>query len=90
MDDTRCSICGGNAGNVTRTQGRHELCAARQRHGLPTPSLGERCPKCQGRGWWRATPVPAILPVYFSPADDARGIAAIFPPCSECGGKGYN
>lgn len=87
-----CKLCGGNAGRLS-PEGSHYLCESRARLGLPTPCLGMRCKKCGGRGWWREDggPSPALaLPVYFDPGEAARGIAAIFPPCSDCGGKGHN
>jgi hypothetical protein len=89
-DRPRCTLCGGNVG--TLPQGRHNLCAARWLQGLATPSLGEACVKCDGRGWWRADGGPqtgASLPVYFNPVAMERGMRAIFPPCPDCNGKGY-
>jgi hypothetical protein len=85
-----CSLCGGDYGSMP--EGRHELCAARAHLSLPTPCLGMRCPKCQGRGWWRADggpPPGASLPVYSSPYAMAKGVKAIFPDCPDCDGKGY-
>lgn len=83
-----CTLCGGDYG--TMPDGRHNLCAARAELSLPTPNLGMRCQACEGRGWKRDTPLPAALPVYFDPAQLARGVRAIFPPCPTCGGKGHN
>lgn len=88
--DVPCRLCGGTYGSGQ--DGAHCLCTARARLSLPTPSLGEQCPRCEGRGWWRADGGPqpgAALPVYFNPAECARGVTAIFPPCLDCGGRGH-
>jgi hypothetical protein len=86
----RCNLCGGNVGQMPG--GRHNLCAARAERGLATPSLGERCGVCDGRGWTATEHVMrgGAIPVYFHPGEMARGLAAIFPPCKACAGRGHD
>lgn len=48
-----CELCGGTAGELNHTDDHdavHELCAARYRYGLPTPSEGGTCEACNGLG----------------------------------------
>ena len=86
--DHRCTLCHGSHG--TLVGGQHLLCGALAAAGRPTPNLGERCTRCEGRGWWRADGGPrGPLPVYFNPFDCARGTRAIFPECPDCGGRGH-
>ena len=75
-----CRLCGGNAGSLNES-GVHYLCAALAAQGLPTPSLGSRCARCNGTGTTARTVAPVIDP---SPA----ALAALFPPCPECNGLG--
>ena len=49
MKDFKCTLCGGSAGNFN-ADGAHNVCAARARLGLATPSLGAKCPECGGSG----------------------------------------
>ena len=79
-----CSICGGSAGQLLN--GAHCLCTARQVHGMATPSLGDKCPRCNGSGTLGRGGV--MLGFDLGPAAIARSIKAQFPPCQECGGKG--
>lgn len=82
----RCSLCGGNAGQLN-TDGVHNMCAARKAYGLATPNLGERCSTCKGSGTLGCGGV--MLSFDEGPTRIARSIAAQFPPCSTCKGKGY-
>jgi hypothetical protein len=79
-----CEICGGTAG--MRQLARHglkshNLCVARQKHGSPTPSLGDECPECLGVG---CHPRSAVGPVNPNQAD----IEAWAPTCKPCKGSG--
>jgi len=80
-----CELCGGAAGQLI--DGAHALCRARTNLGLPTPSLGNRCERCAGRGTLGTGGV--MLDLSHGPAVIARSIAAQFPPCPTCGGRGY-
>ena len=82
-----CTICGGNAGRLA-PEGYHYFCAALQARGLPTPSLGTRCENCNGSG--TCGKGGALLSFDLGPAAIARSIAAQFPPCPACAGKGYS
>jgi len=82
----RCTLCGGNAGQLI--EGAHALCFARAGHGLPTPSLGERCALCHGSGTTGRGGV--MLDLGLGPATIARSLAAQFPPCPVCDGRGYS
>ena len=82
-----CSLCGGNAGQLSPA-GVHYLCAARAEYGQPTPPLGTRCESCNGSGTTGKGGVPLLFDE--GPARIARSIAAQFPPCKACSGKGYN
>lgn len=81
----RCFLCGGNAGQLP--EGRHNFCAARADLGLPTPNLGERCECCGGSGTLGRGGV--MLDFDHGPAAIARSVAAQFPPCKTCNGRGY-
>lgn len=85
MDAATCSLCYGNAGRLN-DKGQHNLCTARAAVGLATPSLGTRCETCGGRGTNGRGGV--FLDFTLGPATIARSIAAQFPPCPDCGGKG--
>src|ERR1044071_6514801 len=94
MQDTQsrpaCRLCGGNAG--TLVAGTHNLCAARHRAGLPTPSLGTACAACYGTGITRRPGAPAAGPMLdfrMGPAAIARALTALYPACPVCHGKGY-
>ena len=80
-----CNICGGWARRLP-THGAHEMCLARRRLGLPTPSLGDQGPDCGGRGSSGTGGV--MLDLCLGPASIARAIVAQFPPCGLCGGTG--
>lgn len=80
-----CTLCGGNAGQLVN--GAHNLCTARANLGLATPNLGQRCDSCKGSGTLGRGGV--MLSFDLGPARIARSIAAQFPPCSTCNGKGY-
>ena len=80
-----CKLCGGDAGELSRN-GAHYLCEARAKHGEPTPCLGIRCKVCTGSGV-----KPGFrggVPLFFEEGS-ARSIAAQFPPCEACDGRGY-
>ena len=81
-----CSICGGFARRLP-DHGAHNLCAARVERGLPTPSLGNCCPDCDGQGSTGQGGVPLFLD-HLSPGEIARSIAAQFPACVTCAGSG--
>jgi hypothetical protein len=80
-----CNICGGFAQKLPE-HGAHNLCAARLERGLPTPSLGRQCPDCSGAGTTGTGGVMLFLDL--GPAAIARSIAAQFPPCQQCAGRG--
>ena len=82
---SKCKLCGGNAGRLG-PDGIHFLCAARAAQGLPTPSLGTRCPTCDGAGTLGRG--GAMLFTALGPAAIERSIRAQFPPCHSCRGKG--
>lgn len=81
----RCTLCGGNAGQVI--DGGHNSCKARAALNLPTPCLGDTCVACNGAGTQGKGGV--MLSFDSGPAAIARSIAAQFPPCPSCAGKGY-
>ena len=83
---TKCCICGGTAGRIIPEEG-HYLCQELKKRGLPTPSLGETCPVCNGTGSLGKGGVPLFFDM--GPAAIRRSIDAQFPPCLKCGGKGY-
>ncbi len=82
----KCVICGGTAG-VIPEEG-HYLCQERKKLGLPTPNLGCRCPDCNGAGT-TGKGGGVMLFTDIGPAAIKRSIDAQFPPCEQCGGKGY-
>ena len=83
----RCQLCGGNAGALV--DGVHNLCAARQKLRLPTPSLGERCTKCGGQ---KVLPHSSCGPMLFlegnTPGATKLAIEAWAPSCDHCHGTG--
>ena len=83
----RCEVCGGNAGRLSN--GRHELCAARQARGLATPSLGDRCAECAGSGHLPRPQTGLMLPLDLGPRRIRDAIEAWAPTCSACGGTGH-
>jgi len=82
-----CKYCGGSAGSFNPT-GSHYLCEARAASGGPTPSLGNRCPTCNGSGVRPGFKGGVMLSLDEGPARIARSIAAQFPPCQTCSGSG--
>ena len=44
-----CQLCGSDMGTFN-VNGNHNLCQALASHDMPTPSLGTRCPTCDGTG----------------------------------------
>lgn len=84
-----CYLCGGNAGTFS-PNGAHYLCEARYASGSPTPSLGMRCECCNGSGVKRGFRGGVMLGFDLHPSIIARSIAAQFPPCIECDGRGYS
>ena len=85
MSDKACSICGGTAGQLPPS-GAHHLCEARKKLGVPTPSLGDKCPTCGGAGHTTKvkTGVGVALPADLSQKEMDR----LFPKCETCGGTG--
>ena len=81
----KCRLCSGSAGALDET-GAHGLCTARAARGLATPSLGDRCPRCNGTK--RTGRGGAMLSFDMGPARIARSIDAQFPPCRTCDGTG--
>lgn len=79
-----CNLCGGTAGQLL--DGAHCLCTARAALSQPTPSLGDRCPACNGSGTTGRGGV--FLDFSLGPQRIARSIAAQFPPCQQCAGTG--
>jgi DnaJ-class molecular chaperone len=85
-----CSICGGTVGSGSTEHAAHWLCYGRQRRSLPTPSLGQQCPDCNGRG--SRSKVRYGVPMFLdghTPRDFERSVNAIWPPCETCGGHGH-
>jgi hypothetical protein len=84
----RCLLCGRNAGTLNANM-VHELCGARQRIGLATPCLGDRCSKCRGM---KRLPKSELGPAVFlegtGPGAIARGIDSWAPKCDHCDGTG--
>ena len=81
----RCKLCGGNVGNLNEN-GVHNLCEARAKLGLLTPSLGDRCLTCEGRKTLGTGGV--FLSLSLGPSDIKKSIDAQFPPCPDCKGTG--
>ena len=77
MNAPKCRLCGGNAGRLS-PDGAHYLCIELHKRGMPTPSLGERCPRCNGVGTAGKGGVPLFLSL--GPAAIARSLGAQFPP----------
>ena len=82
----QCRLCGGTAGRFI--DGAHALCTALAKEGMPTPSLGDRCPTCRGSGVTGQGGV--MLSFELGPAAIAKSIAAQFPSCRTCGGSGIS
>ncbi len=76
----RCRLCNGNAGSLS-PDGAHYLCEALKAQGMPTPSLGDFCNRCNGTG--RHGRRDTVL---YNPRQSE--IDAAFPPCGNCGGTG--
>ncbi len=74
-----CKLCGGTSG--AHFDGAHALCAARAKHGRPTPTLGDACACCNGSG---CHPRSAVGPI--NPNQDA--IDRWAPACVTCQGSG--
>jgi hypothetical protein len=85
-----CTLCGGDAGSFNPATHAHYLCEARHRAGSPTPCLGMRCTTCNGSGVKPGFRGGVMLSFDEGPARIAKSIAAQFPPCVECGGRGYS
>ena len=81
-----CTLCNGSAGSFN-ADGDHNLCAVLAKHGMPTPSLGDRCAPCNGSGTTGKGPGP-FLDLRMGDRAIARSIAATFPPCEDCRGTG--
>jgi len=50
MTRLACKYCGSDVDYVDPRVGAHMLCHVRAKHDAPTPSLGVRCPACDGTG----------------------------------------
>ena len=88
MSDVNCcKICKGWARRLPES-GSHHLCEARLEAGLPTPSLGERCPECGGAGHLARPGTSLMLDFDLGPGRIKRAIEAAFPTCGSCGGSG--
>ncbi len=74
-----CLLCGGTSGGLIDSE--HALCRAQSDLGVDTPSLGDRCSECSGRGYTAHGPGELIDPS--QAAIDARA-----PPCEACKGSG--
>lgn len=85
-ENGECAICGGTAGRLV--DGMH-LCAARKRAGLSTPNLGYHCQDCNGTGHPLRYRGGVFLFADIGAAAIGRSIAAQFPPCPTCNGRGY-
>jgi hypothetical protein len=83
-----CKLCSGNCGSPNPKTGNHYLCEALAAHNQPTPCLGIKCESCNGSGVKRGFRGGVMLSLDLHPAQIARSIAAQFPPCESCGGKG--
>jgi hypothetical protein len=79
----RCPICGGTAGNQIPAEG-HYLCQELVKLGLPTPSLGYKCPDCKGSGREIRDISGVLLPL--NPT--GRALELWFPKCQKCNGTG--
>lgn len=79
-----CAICGGTAGSFNPATHAHYLCEARKTIGAPTPSLGNRCPSCNGTGIRAGFKGGVMLSLEEGPARIKRSIEAQFPPCPDC------
>lgn len=67
----------------------HYVCVEREKLGLPTPSLGDECPECTGRGHKaKAALGPMLFADGNSPGSAARAINAWAPKCPKCDGRG--
>lgn len=82
-----CIICGGTAGSFS-PDGAHYLCEARRAQGQPTPSLGDRCPVCNGTKVKPGRQGGVMLFLDLGPEAIRRSIEAQFPPCEACDGSG--
>ena len=78
-----CRHCGGTAGNATvpGEPESHAVCHYKALAGLPTPSLGDICPCCEGSG---CHPRSATGPI--NPTQDQ--IERWAPACMKCKGSG--
>jgi len=83
----RCKLCGGWARQLP-AEGSHNLCIERNKRGLPTPSLGEQCQRCQGRGHLGKNQNGVMIYTDAGPQAFARSIEAVFPKCPDCDGRG--
>ena len=83
----RCVICGGSAGRLSHGES-HNLCVELKKLGLPTPSLGEACSTCGGRGHVATKDLGCAIFLDAGPAAIRRAIEAVFPACKTCGGTG--
>jgi len=83
-----CNLCGGTYGSASPA-GNHYLCEAKAKRGMPTECLGMACASCDGSGFThRGNGVGVMLDFRVGPAAITRSIAATFPPCKACNGKG--
>ena len=83
-----CNLCGSDMGTFN-TNGNHYLCEALASHNMPTPSLGTRCPTCDGAGFThQGNGLGVMLSLDTNtPGMIARSIEATFPTCRDCNGS---
>ena len=75
------NLCGSDLGTFN-DHGNHYLCEALASHDMPTPSLGTRCPTCDGTG----TKDFANAPLRMTPPQLTVWEATI--TCQDCNGSG--
>jgi len=81
MSRPACNLCGSDLGWINGN-GNHTLCEALASHDMPTPSLGTRCPTCDGTG----TKDFANAPLRMTPRQLTAWEATI--TCQDCTGSG--
>lgn len=90
MPRANCVLCGGNAGHLN-AEGSHNLCTELAKLNLPTPNLGTHCEVCNGNGHTSNMNSGGALYMGFDmgPRQISKTLAAAFPTCETCNGKGY-
>ena len=82
----KCKICGGTGGSLN-DNGEHWLCHYRAKRGVPTPSLGDKCPKCNGAGVIPRSSQGPCLSADLGPRLMEQAIKAWAPDCPVCNGN---